>query len=69
VWYLKPKSKGKDKLKSRWESGVFLGIRDESSDVFIGTDAGNVKVRTIRRKGSEEERWNVVQVEGMKGTP
>ena len=54
VWYLKPKTKGKDKLKSRWESGIFLGIRDESAEVFIGTGNGVVRVRTIRRKGSEE---------------
>ena len=69
VWYLKPKSKGKDKLKTRWESGVFLGIRDESAEVFIGTENGVVKVRTIKRKGSDEERWNLVQVDKMAGTP
>ena len=30
VWYLKPESAGVDKLASRWEDGVFLGIREES---------------------------------------
>ena len=69
VWYLRPKSKGIHKLKSRWETGVYLGIRDESTEIFIGTEQGVIKVRTIRRKGSEEERWNIVQVDRMKGTP
>ena len=26
VWYLKPKSKGKAKGRTRWESGIWLGI-------------------------------------------
>ena len=30
VWYLKPKSKGKNKAECRWEDGVYLGVRDES---------------------------------------
>ena len=38
VWYLKPKSKGKDKLNTRWESGIWLGIREESGEVIVGTD-------------------------------
>ena len=69
VWYLIPKSKGKDKLRSRWASGIFLGIRDESTEAFIGTSGGVIKVRTMRRKGSREERWNIVQINEMKGTP
>ena len=57
VWYLKPKSRGKRKLESRWTTGIWAGIRDETNEVMIGTDEGIIKVRTIRRKGSEEERW------------
>ena len=69
VWYLKPKSKGRKKLESRWGSGVWLGIRDETNEVMIGTQEGIIKVRTIRRKASNEERWNITQLENMKGTP
>ena len=69
VWYLKPKSKGKKKLQSRWASGIWLGIWDESSEIIIGTNEGCIKVRTVRRKGTDTERWNVVQIQEMKGTP
>ncbi len=30
VWFLYPKSKGRNKMKSRWASGIWLGVRDES---------------------------------------
>ena len=69
VRYLIPKSKGKDKTRSRWATGIFLGIRDESTEAYIGTSGGVIKVRTLRRKGSKEERWNIVQINEMKGTP
>lgn len=51
-WYSKPKSKGRDKLKVRWETGIFLGIRNSSNEVLIGTSEGVIKVRSIRRKGT-----------------
>jgi hypothetical protein len=60
VWYLIPKSKGKNKLRSRWATGIFLWIRDESTEAFIGTSEAVIKVRTLRRKGSKEERWNII---------
>ena len=69
VWYLKPKSLGKRKLVSRWASGIWLGIRDESNEVLIGTTEGVIKVRTVRRKGSPEERWDTVGIDSMKGIP
>ena len=69
VWFLFLKSKGKNKMKSRWASGIWLGIRDESGEVIIGTDEGVIKCRTVRRKGTKEERWASGQVENMKGTP
>ena len=43
VWY--PKSKGVDKLESRWSSGVWIGLRDESGEILIGTELGVIKVR------------------------
>ena len=69
VWYLRPKSAGKKKLKSRWSTGIWLGARDESNEILIGTEEGVIKVRTVRRKGTNEERWNAVQVDRMCGTP
>ena len=32
VWYLKAKTLGKDKYESRWDDGVWLGIREESGE-------------------------------------
>ena len=69
VFYLKPKSKGKDKLESRWGTGIWLGIREESGEIFIGTQKGVIKVRTVRRKGSDEERWNIKKLSEVRGTP
>jgi hypothetical protein len=69
VWYLKPRTKGKMKLRSRWASGIWLGIREESGEVIIGTSEGVIKVRTVRRKGSHVERWCAVQLDAMQGTP
>ena len=56
-------------MQSRWATGRWCGIRDETNEVMIGTQEGIIKVRTIRRKGSNEERWNITQLENMKGTP
>ena len=67
VWYLKPQSKGKDKFNSRWESGIWLGIREESGETFVGTKEGVIKVRTVRRKSSEQDRWNAEEYKEMKG--
>jgi hypothetical protein len=56
-------------MRSRWSSGLWLGIRDESGEAIIGTDEGVMKCRTIKRKGTKEERWDLGQVEKMKGVP
>ncbi len=69
VWFLYLKSKGRNKMRSRWSSGLWLGIRDESGEAIIGTDEGVMKCRTIKRKGTREERWDLGQVEKMKGVP
>ena len=69
VWYLKPKSKGKHKAENRWENGVWLGVRDESGEYIIGTEGGTIKVRTVRRKASIEDRWNWEEFNKIKGTP
>ena len=43
VWYFRLKSAGKDKMNTRWGSGVWLGIREESNEVFVGMDEENPK--------------------------
>ena len=44
-------------------------MREESNEIFIGTEEGVIKVRTIRRKGSKTERWDGSQIDKMRGTP
>ena len=56
-------------MRSRWASGIWLGIREESGEAIIGTNKGVIKVRTVRRKGSEAERWDVGATDSMVGTP
>ena len=69
IWHLKPNSKGKMKAENRWSNGVWLGSGDESGDHIIGTEKGTIKVRTVRRKGSEEDRWNSEEFTKLQGTP
>ena len=57
--YLKPESLGVNKLDSRWSTGHFLGIRDESNELLIGTSQGVLKVRTIRYYNSLSEMGHI----------
>jgi len=66
IWYLKPGTKGVEKLYSRWETGIFAGIRDESGEVIVCTKDGTIKVRSFRRKASKEQRWNLEELEKIK---
>ena len=40
VLYLKPSTKGRDKLEPGWEEGIWLGLTDRSFEVVVGTDPG-----------------------------
>ena len=57
------------KYEARWSTGIWLGIREESGEVIIGTDEGVIKCRTIRRKSSDQERYNVELFNSMQGVP
>ena len=48
---------------------MWLGFRDESNEVFVGTTQGVVKVRTVRRKGTAQSRWDEKLFNSVKGTP
>ena len=37
VLYLRAESVGKDQYTSRWEEGVFVGTREESGEIIVGT--------------------------------
>ena len=69
VLYLKAGSKGQDKYNQRWEAGVWLGIRDETGESISGTNVRAIKARDVKRKGSQDERWNLQAVLAVQGTP
>ena len=48
---------------------MWLGIREESGEVIIGTPEGVMKARAIRRRGGIEERWKPKEGSEMKGVP
>ena len=47
IRYLKPESVGIDKADSRWDHGIYVGLRIESGEIFVMTDKGVIKVRTF----------------------
>ena len=69
VMYLKSGSKGVNKWDSRWSEGIFLGLRDESGEIIIGTEEGCVKARDFKRLSDENERWDAVKFNKMRGSP
>ena len=69
VWYLKAKSKSTPDIQSRWATGVWLGVREESNEIIVGTSEGAIKTRTIRRKADPKDSWNADELSAMKGTP
>ena len=69
VLYLKPGSAGKDKLDTRWEKGIFLGIREASGEWYIGTPNGVLKVHASKELSDDAERWNAEAHDQMQGTP
>ena len=68
IWWMRPESKGEQKLETRWEDGVYLGVVTESGEIIVGNQEGVVKVRTfsVRPQG---ERWKLEELEKVKGTP
>ena len=45
IWYLNPGMKGRAKFEHRWETGIWLGTRQESGEIIVGTSEGVLKVR------------------------
>ena len=44
------------KLRSRWEYGIFIGVRQRSHEIWIATPDKTFAARSVRRI-PEEERW------------
>ncbi len=67
VLYAPAASAGKDKFDTRWDEGVWLGIRMESRESFIGANEGVVKARDFRRKAENGGRWSVADFDKIAG--
>ena len=67
VWFLRALSEGKEKLDTRWEDGVFAGVREESREIYVMCAEGVRKVRSYKRR-PEEERWNQEEFSHAIGT-
>ena len=44
------------KISSRWEYGIFVGVRVRSGDLWVATKAGVNKARSVRRIPEEDRR-------------
>ena len=69
VHFMPLKSSGRlNKLEPRFETGVFVGIRDRSDEILVMTSTGVYKARTFKRK-PEEERWDAGFLSTCVGLP
>ena len=57
-----------NKWDERWAEGIFLGVRAISSELWVGTPQGVLKVRTIRRR-VPDSRWNPHLLNNFVGVP
>ena len=69
VLYLKMGTKGKNKLDSRWERGIWLGVKDSTGEIIVGTPEGVVKARDFKHLTTPSDRWSATAVSNLQGTP
>ena len=55
LYKVKPKDKN-EKINSRWEFGIFIGVRRRSGELWISIKDQVIAVRSVRRI-PKEERW------------
>ena len=47
-------TKGVARVEPRWEAGIFLGVSDRSDELYVGTERGMHKFRTVRLREATE---------------
>ena len=62
------KRRTNSKLESRWETGVYLGVRDDTTEKVVGTKQGTFVVQSLRRK-PEEDRVDKDLINNLRGVP
>ena len=65
---MRPESAGEKKLETRWENGIYLGVRPESTEIIVGNEKGVVKTRTYTVR-PEGQRLQKEEFEGFQGVP
>jgi len=60
--------RGTSKLEARWREGVFLGVRDHTTEKIIGTVDGVVCAQSLRRR-PDGQQFSVEAIDKMRGTP
>lgn len=68
IWYLKSGLVGKDTMNSRWQDGVFLGFREESGEIIVGTNHGVIDVSAYKAR-SEDLGWKNDEFDTIVGVP
>ena len=52
-----------------WSEGIWLGVREETGEAMLGTKDGVMRARTVRRKASDQERWNREKLDQVNAAP
>ena len=70
VLFMLPRTKTekKHKMDPKFETGIYVGLRQNSNELYVGNDKGVIKVRTIRRL-PPASRWDNEMFGKFKGLP
>ena len=69
LWMKRPKDSQKmAKIEAKWEYGVFVGVRRRSGELWVATEDGLKKVRSVRRI-PVQERWGDDNLNWVKNVP
>ncbi len=65
ILYMKKDGKG---MNMRFDYGFFLGVSEKSDELYVATEAGVLKTRTVRRL-TDEKKWDGDFIKRIVGTP
>lgn len=68
LWKIRSKSSRLQKIRPRWEYGIFVGVKPRSGELLIATTSGTNSVRSVRRI-PVEERWTPDTLKWVKHVP
>ena len=62
------RSRARHKLESRWQEGLFLGMRLDTSEKIVGTSEGTFVVQSVRRV-TADRRYSTTLIDSVLGLP